>query len=165
MSRRSTGRTYTQAQRVEGLDLAGSVGFAEAGRQLGIPDGTLRRWAHEASAVGLEVAMPNNPVPWPERRAALLPKLGHVAAKALDAAESAIDAGKGREAQALMVSAGIAIDKGQLLAGGATSRSESRSMHVEVQSGPELAERVQAMRRQLGYEDAIEVGEAAADAP
>jgi transposase-like protein len=177
VSRRQTGRRYTEAQRQEALELGGRVGFAEAGRQLGIPDGTLRYWASLAGSaladaerhVGLEplrlVGSPAQPTstavePWPQRRARMLPRLGEVAAQAIEAASRSIAEGKGREAQAFATTAGILIDKAQLLAGGATSRSESASVRVNVDTtsaDARILDEVERLRAQLyGDGDAIE---------
>lgn len=165
-------RTYTDAQKAEALDLAADVGLREAARRLGYPDATVRSWQHRAAkaadkaelmavAAGaeLEPTTPATTTTWQERRVALLPRLGEVAAKALDAAEQAVAKGDGRNAQALLTATGIAIDKAQLLAGGATRRSEQAVVHVDARvrhTPEEVRAEVERMRRELGYADAIE---------
>lgn len=157
-------RVYTEAQRQEALALAERLGsFAAAGRQLEIPDATLRRWAAEPSRelAAAEASVPGEllvaePVSWTERRAQLVPRLGQVAAGALEAALLAIEEGKARNAQAFAITAGILIDKAQLLAGGATSRSESTSVRIEGRTPAEVTAEVQRMREQLGYHDVLE---------
>lgn len=159
MSRRQPAgqRRYSVAERQEGLALAGQVGFAEAGRQLEIPDGTLRSWARRAAGAlevvtaGVALSPVEAALPWPERRAVLLPRIGEVAAEAVEAAQRAIEAGKGREAQSFAVAAGILIDKAQLLGGGATSRSESTAVRIDASSQRDIAEQVAALQRELGY--------------
>lgn len=159
-------RRASKAERAEALDLAERVGFAEAGRRLGIPDGTLRSWANRATSRAVaalavvppstsDVAVPDVAgLAWPERRARLLPKLGEVAAKALEKADQAIDGGKARDAKDYTVTAAILVDKAQLLGGGATSRSESTTVKIDATSQREVAEQVAAMRHELGYADA-----------
>lgn len=160
MSRRprSGVRSYTAAQKAEALELAARHGHAEAARRLGMPPETIRTWVNRAEA-GTAVAKRDEAgvlLPWRERRERLLPKFGQVAATALDACQVAIDEGRARDAQSLMTVAAIAADKGQLLSGAATSRSESASVHVTATDRGELAEQVARMRAELGYSDVID---------
>lgn len=146
-----TARTYNDAQRVEAIDLAGRVGVAEAGRRLEINAGTIRQWRKRAidaasAAAGVEI---DRSLPWPQRVAALVPELGRSASAALEAARKAIDDGRARDARDFAVTLAVLVDKGALLAGHATSRSESASIVVHADEEATRAE-IAELRRELG---------------
>lgn len=160
---------YSDEERSEALTVAAEVGFAEAGRRLGIPSATLRSWVHRAEKVatgmGVEVSPAGVVLSWPERRERVVPKLGELAEEALGACHGALRAGKARDAQAFATTAAILIDKTQLLTGGASRRTESVSVSIDARvrrSPEEVRAEVERMRRELGYADAIE-GEVVGD--
>lgn len=149
-------RKWSEAQRVEALELASSVGFAEAGRQLGMSRRTIESWARRAQGA-VEAAVPAatlapTSLPWAERRAALVPKLGTLVVDTADKIAEAVAEGRLRDARDGAVALGVLIDKAQLLAGGATSRSESRAavVHLRRESDSTTIEEIQRRRRELG---------------
>jgi hypothetical protein len=136
-------RTYTGAEREEALRLYRDLGPAETGRQLDIPAGTVRQWAlragltdsrHATARAGTAAARQT----WAQRRAEMTVRLGEIAAEFL---ERAIKASKSRDSINYMGSASRAIDRAQLLDGGATGRLEV--------SEPEARAEVRRMRDEL----------------
>lgn len=119
---------YTDEQRAQALALYAEVGPAEAARQLGIKAGTIRQWAARAGVTGddprTRLATEGARVKWAARRDELADKAGAAAEQVLEAMVKAANDGDGMNARGLSVAFGVTVDKAQLLAGGATSRSE-----------------------------------------
>lgn len=123
----SRGTTWSPEQRQQALELYRKHGAATAGQQLGIPAGTIRRWASENGERTLrretsQASIDATKLRWEERRQTLIHDMGRVAQKALQTCEDGLDTGKTRDAQAAATTLAILIDKAQLLSGGATSR-------------------------------------------
>lgn len=89
---------------------------------------------------------------WPERRPLIVAATSQAAAEALVALRTAVAANDGRRARDLAVTFGVLVDKGQLLAGEATSRSDERRVvaHVDARSEADVAGEIAALRRELG---------------
>jgi hypothetical protein len=115
------------------LDIAARESFVAAEAATGVPAATVRSWAHRATtSAGL--ALPRDgrgvAVPWRERRPVLLDAFGEACSEALQASRKAVKRGNARDAKDLMITSAIAAEKGLLLSGEATTRSESRSAAV-----------------------------------
>lgn len=119
---------YSDQQKTEAVELYVSVGPSEAERICGVPKNTICAWARKAGAKTTisktAAGRAAQRVKWEDRRDGMAHDLGRVAAKALAMAEAAIDAEDGKLTQTAITSAAIAIDKAQLLTGGATNRVE-----------------------------------------
>lgn len=119
---------YTDQQKTEALELYVTHGPTETSRRTGIPKDTVSAWAAKAG-LRTNVSKTANGraaqrIKWEDRRDGMAHDLGRVAAKAIAWAERAIDSDDGKTAQTAITSAAIAIDKAQLLTGGATNRVE-----------------------------------------
>lgn len=150
-------RSYTEAQKAEAVALAEQVGPTAAARQLGIAPGTVKRWVAPSGVLDTHgrpdplAGLLHRPagMRWADDVPLLMDRLAEVAGRAVDACGGAIDAGRGRDAQAFATTAAIAVDKLQLLAGRATSRSESATLHVRAEHDGRLAEQVAQLRAEL----------------
>lgn len=123
-------KKHTDEQRAEALALYAEHGLAEAHRRTSIAKGTISSWARRT---GVQTSAPGNmreaneaaAMAWEQRRLALKDKLGQAVEEFVEAARRvARGAGSAKDAQALMTAAAIGVDKAQLLAGGATARTE-----------------------------------------
>lgn len=119
---------YSQDQKTEAIALYVEVGPSEASRQTGVPKDTIAKWATQVGA-RTKISQTANgraaqKLRWEDRREGMAHDLGRVAAKAIAMAEVAVDAEDGKLAQTAVTVAAIAIDKAQLLTGGATNRVE-----------------------------------------
>lgn len=136
-------RSFTAAQRVEALRLYREVGPAQAGRQTGIPAGTIRQWAHREGLADSRHATAQARIKaarltWQQRRAEVAMRAGDAAALFV---EDAIASAKPRDRRDLMASVKMAAESAQLLSGGATERVEL--------SEPERRQRVRELRDEL----------------
>jgi transposase-like protein len=122
---------YTPEQKQEAIDLATTVGTAEASRRTGINSGTIGSWLTRA---GLANADPEGRAEriraahetWVERRADLGNRMGEVAADALEQISGFVnDPRRTREARELATTLAVLVDKAQLLSGAATARTET----------------------------------------
>jgi len=134
---------WTQAQREQALALVAEVGSHETARRLGIPVGTVASWAKrngvtspnpELRAGGIRSAS----LAWEERRLRLKDKLGDAAERFVDLATSdrvltdvrgRAVVGGANDSKNYMIAASISVDKAQLLAGAATTRTEATQVN------------------------------------
>lgn len=126
-------RTWTPEQRRHALVVYVDHGPAEAARRTGIPSATIASWAHRNGVqtrciATTRAATEHSRLRWEERRAEMVHEIGAVAALALERAHAELDAGHARNAKDLATTMAILVDKAQLLAGDATSRSEVRTV-------------------------------------
>jgi transposase-like protein len=126
-------RTYTQEQRAEALALYVSDGLGAASRTLNIPQGTIASWAHRTPGIQTLAAekreqtaamLEERALHWQARRADLAEQFGAIADTMLAAAFDYSEAGRPRDVKDSVMAAAIAVDKAQLLTGGATSRTD-----------------------------------------
>lgn len=149
-------RRYSDAQRAEALALANEIGVEQAAARLDLRAGTVRQWRKRAvdtavATAGVEL-VERSTMPWSQRASEMIPKLGAAASDAVEAAHDAVRAGRGRDARDLATAAGILIDKTQLLAGQATSRSESASLVAHVRDEAAIRAEIAALRQELGLD-------------
>ena len=110
-------RRYTRRQKATAVVQASLGSVAGASEQLGIPERTIAYWLDHPDFAELRA----------KTREEIAAGSVVLAQLAQDALAKKIRAGE-VEPRDLAVIYGIAIDKGQLLAGGATSRSETRDL-------------------------------------
>jgi len=137
-------RHYAPEQKEQALALYVEHGPADASRRCGIPSATIRSWAKRAhksspraehAVAGAQAAR----LSWAQRRAEVALRSGEAAAELI---EKMRQAPKPREAADWARAFAIAVDKAQLLDGGATGR-------VEVSSVEERERRVAELRDEL----------------
>lgn len=157
---------HSPAEREEAVRLAARVGSAEAGRQLGISDATIRSWirrdAEQAVEVvrsmGRDVEVPANAT-WQERQAIIVDRLVDVLDDVVSVLGESVAEGRARDAQKWMMTLAIGLDKARLVNGqaGSISQTEQRtvSLAVKVDESTARAE-VEALRRELGMTDIVE---------
>jgi transposase-like protein len=136
-------RTYSPEQREEALALYVEHGPAAAASRLGIPASTVRSWAKRAgkqspradrAVAGAEAARRT----WAQRRADVALESGEAASELIERIRGT---SKAREAADWSRAFAIAVDKAQLLDGGATGRVEVSSHEERVRRVAELAGR------------------------
>lgn len=121
---------HTPEQKQEAIDLATTVGKAEAARRTGISPGTIGSWLTRA---GLSNADPEGRAQritvaqetWVERRADLGNRMGEIASDALEAIAERLADGKTSGVRDLSATLAVLVDKAQLLSGAATARTEA----------------------------------------
>lgn len=133
-------RTYTVEQRKEALTIWAEHGLLTASEKTGIPQGTIATWTNAAgmrrkpelqgrAAAAIQATIQWNlnqaAEMWAERCAVLVTRLAATTVAALDAVDGAIASGDLRSAKDGMIAFAVAVDKAQLLTGGATGRHES----------------------------------------
>lgn len=126
------GVTYTDEQRAEAVALYAEVGPSEVERRLGIPKGTVTKWAQ---ADGAETSFLQNAsnaskalhLKWAEYRGVMVDDIAGAALKALARVEAHIEADNDGKAKNYATTMAILVDKAQLLSGGATNRTETVS--------------------------------------
>ncbi len=137
-------RHYEPEQKERALALYVEHGPSEASRRCGIPSATIRSWAKRAhksspraerAIAGAEAAR----LTWAQRRAEVARRSGDAAAELI---ERVRQTPKAREAADWARAFAIAVDKAQLLDGGATGR-------VEVSSAEDRERRVAQLRDDL----------------
>ena len=139
------GRAHPPELRARALALyRGEVGPAEAARRVGVPPATVRGWAHRAGvsserAAHARAGAKAARLTWAQRRAEVARDSGDAAAELLARMRKAR---KPREAADWSRAFAIAVDKAQLLGGGATGR-------VEVSTAEEREQRVRELRDEL----------------
>lgn len=122
-----------------------------ASAETGVPAATIRSWLK----LSLDAVRPYLPAElqsarsWHEARGPILEALGPVAAQTLVAYARAIEQDRGRDARDLAVSLGIMIDKAQLLAGEATSRTDARVLHASTDAAGRRAEEIAGLRAEI----------------
>jgi hypothetical protein len=164
--------------RAAALEYAAEHSFNAASKEFNIPAPTIRSWARRAGHLkpqtGVEVVWPTDDrgvmiVPWSERRDQLISMYGNGASAAGQAALEAIESGRAKDARDLAVTSGIMTDKALLIAGYATSRTESRNQSISftgqlepAQNDAKLAEidgEIEQLKQELaelGDPDAVE---------
>lgn len=126
-------RSYTDAEKATAIALYESEGPSAVQHQLGIPKATVSDWAR-ANGVRTfgtertEAATAAHEAAWAERRARMVDKIGRVAEKALDLADSCLAEGTTSKAKDAATTMAILVDKAQLLGGDATTRGENRQL-------------------------------------
>jgi transposase-like protein len=120
---------YPPDLRARALALYADRGGAEAARQTGIPNGTIRSWAHRDGIAAVasqktRAATEASRLRWEERRLELAHRVGEQAEEALDRVEMEIKSGKAADAKNMATTLAILVDKAQLLTGGSTNRRE-----------------------------------------
>jgi hypothetical protein len=127
--------------RARALELAAVVGPSQAADQLNLSVDTVKSWLKRQSArTHRELARQHlvMPVragqPWPERRKQLLGALAELAEESVSAARLAVREGRSKAASEFSNVAARSLTQAQLLGGDPTSRSESRSLAMHVQS-------------------------------
>lgn len=165
----ATSRTYDEATKAKALELYAEHGPSHVEREMGIPKGTVSKWAQ---AAGTETRFLENAdarvkascLRWAERRADLVDRMGAVAEAALERVEANLfetervrvgfdDDGDpefdvrytANSAKGYATTMAILIDKAQLLSGDATARTEvggkREDLVAKVAEFDELAER------------------------
>ena len=138
MSRETPRTMWTEEQRASALTIYVQQGAAAASRLTGIPSGTIKSWANrtpglqplreetrrDLTQAAVEERTRQASLSWAERKVGLIDQLGGIAEALLDCAADMIEDERPREAKEALVGAAIAIDKCQLLSGGATGRQE-----------------------------------------
>jgi hypothetical protein len=131
--------------RERALQRAAVIGPNRAADELGLSPNTLKSWQKRESArAHRELARANLILPtrsglaWPARRAELLGALSELAAEAVAASRLAVQENRAKCASDFAAVAARALDKAILLGGDPTSRSESRSLAMHLES-PGLA--------------------------
>jgi hypothetical protein len=127
------------------LALAASVGPSAAADELDLSVDTVKSWMKRAAAKSHRELTRQNLVmpvrvgqPWPERRKQLLGAFAELAEESVAASRLAVSEGRSKAASEFANVASRALDKAQLLGGDPTSRSESRSLAMHLES-PGLA--------------------------
>jgi hypothetical protein len=147
---------YPPAVRREALEIAGQANYQAASDATGVPTATIRSWAKRetdragaAARVvgGVEVVGQPRIPPWSERRDGFIAGLGIAVELAAAQLRRALAEGRARDSRDLSVTTGILVDKVELLTG-ATNRSESYSVHGDVDLASMRAE-VAANERRL----------------
>jgi hypothetical protein len=127
-------RTYTDEERTHALTLYVDSGAAAAATLTGNPAGTIVCWAHrrgvqrlspERTRAAIDAMQTDAASNWAEKRANLVYKLADFADAALETAYDRLEAGDLKSAKEGMLAVAIAIDKTQLLTGGATGRHDT----------------------------------------
>lgn len=130
-------RSYTDEQRREAIQLYAEAGPCEVERALGIPKGTVTKWA-QAAGVRTEhsertaEATAQHQQSWAERRARVADAMGEVAELAVGRARRELNGGSARNARDCAATAAVMADKAQLLSGGVTTRTADASARGEV---------------------------------
>lgn len=148
---------WTDDVRSRALELYEDVGPTEAARMLG-PDGpdksTITRWAkaegiecqrNERTAAATEAMR----VTWKNRRAGLANDYGEASAEALQASREAIASGRANDARGYMITAAVATDKADVLAG--ITSQPSLAIPLDMESARVALEQI------LGGRGAIDV--------
>ncbi len=141
------------ARREEALKLAEQLGSAaEAGRRLGIPSGTIRRWRSKA---GRQVAPPAgvDPERWAQDKRQAAAQASQVASEALVKLREALANDRARDAQSLAIVAGILTDKASALQASADRAEElaaERATRLAQETGEVVVELVATFCRELG---------------
>jgi transposase-like protein len=128
-------RRYTKSEKVAAIVAAAASSTLAASEQTGVPESTLRYWMDDPKfAIYRENA-----------REAMAEEARVVARMAWSALAAAIQSGE-LEGRDLVMAAGMATDKSQLLNGAATSRTEARDITGSL-SDSDLIEAVRTAER------------------
>lgn len=147
---------FTDAQHDQALTLVREgVGYREITRRTGVARSTISTWARAAGidtekADQVAAAAEANRVGWHKRRGELIDRFGDLAELMLERTEACNESA---DAKNLITAAAIAVDKAQLLSGGATSRYEQVGLDKQ-------RERVRAMQDELAERRAAKDGTA-----
>jgi hypothetical protein len=139
-------RRYTKRERVAAIMAADMTSVPAAAAATGIPERTLYRWRDDPAMAEYVT----------KTREALADDIRITAALAWDRLTQRIAAGD-IETRDLIVAAGVAVDKSQLLSGGATARTEARDITGTLSD----ADLIAALRTA----DALAGGSGTAEAP
>jgi hypothetical protein len=127
--------------RARALELAANVGPKQAADELDLSVDTVKSWMKRQSArthrqlARQGLVMPVRAgQPWPERRKLLLASLAELAEEGVAASRLAVSEGRSKAASEFANVVSRAVSQMQLLGGEPTSRSESRSLALHVQS-------------------------------
>lgn len=142
-------RRYTRSEKVVAIAAAAATSNLAASEATGIPESTIRRWLDDPEMAKLR----------DNAREAMAEEALMVARLAWNALAGAIREGRldGRD---LVMAAGMATDKSQLLNGGATARTEARDITGTL-SDNDLAEIVREAERLAGGGGTAEAAEGA----
>jgi hypothetical protein len=137
-------RTYSDDEKQAALEVYKELGPAEAGRQTGIPSGTIRAWASKAGTTvargeAARAKVDAAQLTWAQRRAEIATQTGEAAQEFLNLARRSTRA---QTQRTHMASFAVAVEKAQLLDGAATER-------VEQVSADEGRARVKELRDEL----------------
>ena len=121
-------RRYTKQQKLTAVVAADMTSVDAAAKVTGIPERTIYRWRDDPEMAKYVT----------QTREALADDIKVVAVVAWDRLLDRIRSGD-IETRDLITAAGVAIDKSQLLTGGATSRSENRDITGTVSDGELIA--------------------------
>lgn len=133
-TRATVARTYPIDLKQQAIALYAEVGAAEAARQLDIPSGTIKAWAHRNGAQPLHrsknseavrAAVERRQRTAEERRTRLVELLGELAELGVERSLDLVNEADLRDAVGAWTRA---IHDLQLLAGGPTSRTETRTI-------------------------------------
>jgi hypothetical protein len=127
---------------------ADEVGPTVAAKEHGLNPSTVRGWMHSAKKdlekLGRTVQLVDDTgraLPWAQRRPLLLEAFSATAGEAMAASREAVASHKALDAKNYAVVAAIASEKSILLAGEATTRSESYNLSQQVESDADSAYR------------------------
>lgn len=110
-------RRYTKRQKATAIMAAEMTTVAAAAKQTKVPDSTLRQWVNDPRYAKLRA----------KTREELAEEMRVLAGLAVKALVEKVSRGE-VEPRDLVIMLGVAIDKGQLLSGQATSRTEHRDL-------------------------------------
>ena len=134
-ARRPRKQPWGLAAQLEALRISDEHGPSEAARRMGIPRQTVQHWVVNRDA--LVSTAPGKPAeaeePWSASDAAAAYRRTSDAARQL--ADRLIADGKAAEAAKAMIASAVACDKALLLAGQATSRTETSAVSVSATVG------------------------------
>lgn len=137
----ANGHTWTDEQKADALARYVVEGLSAAARATGIPSGTIASWAsrtpgmqtlasenRERMAAALEACE----LKWQSHKVELVQQFAGLADAALAMAHDNVESGNVRNVKDAITSAAIAVDKAQLLSGGATGRIEHGDANGEL---------------------------------
>jgi transposase-like protein len=140
-----TRRSYTDADKADALALYESDGPTVVEAKLGIPKGTVTKWAKAAGTPtrfleNRSAGTQASALEWEQRRVDLAHRIGATAELALTRATEALEGNSPREAQQAATTMAILIDKAQLLTGGVTARTETTGASIDAEVAALAAE-------------------------
>lgn len=143
------GTTWTNDQRDAALDIYTHSGPRAASRATGVPATTISRWAQQAGIASratekTQARDDGRRRAWVERRGEIIDQLGDLVDALIRKTAEKVEAGDLKEARYGALAAAIAVDKAQLLSGGATERVDWSALPAE-----ERAARLTAARDDL----------------
>jgi hypothetical protein len=164
---------HPPAVRAEALELAARIGPSQAADQLDLSVDTVKSWMkrenekalRELQRRGFDLPATRG-TPWTVRRGELLLQLADLAQESAAACREAVREGRSKAAQEFSSVLVRAVDRAELLGGLPTSRSESRSLALHLQSEEGLAAVKREARAIVASREAAELsGPAAGNEP